>query len=375
MRVPLIALALVLAQCGDDHNNTTQPPPGAAVGCNGTPLLANPDDPSAHGPWPAGARTVTLAGLRTEVWYPATPGSEAGKTKLSYDLREHLAPADAAKIPDADNPLQACDCYRDLPFDTTHGPYPVVVFVHGEGGFRTAGAAFTAHWASRGFVVVAADHPGRELKDVIGGTLPAQHQPEEARALAAALGNPAGDIAFLAGHLDMSHLGMTGHSSGGVAVADTGDIAEVVIPMAAGGTVAGAMLKSTLILGAIDDHFMAYSGQQNGYQSAPPRKRLVGLANAGHLAFSDVCAIGRDQGGLLTIAANHGIEVSPLVAAIATDGCKPNQLAPERGWVITNAATSGVLEETLQCRDPMTARMSSMKQTYPEVGDYQEQLQ
>ena len=365
-------LAVLLASCGSETKS--QPNAQPAVGCNGTPLLANPDDPAARGPWPVGAKTVTLAGLRTEVWYPATPGSENGMQKLSYDLREHLSPADAAKIPDADNPLQPCDCFRDLPLDDAHGPYPIIVFVHGEGGFRTAAATFTAHWASRGFVVVAADHPGRELKDVIGGALPPQHQPEEARALVAALGMPAGDIAFLAGHIDLNHLAMTGHSSGGVAIADAGDIAEVVIPMAANGVVPGPMLKSTLVLGAMDDRFYPYSGQQDGYRSAPARKRLVGLTNAGHLAFSDICAIGRNQGGLLKIAADHGIDVSPLVVAIASDGCGPNQLAPQRGWEIIDAATSGVLEESLQCRDPMTARMSSMKQTYPEVGEYQEQL-
>ena len=372
MRIQLL-LVVLLASCGSETK--TQPPAQQAAGCNGTPLLANPDDPSAHGAWPAGARTVMLAGLRTEIWYPATPGSEAGKATASYDLREHLSPSDAAKIPDADNPLQPCDCFRDLPLDTAHGPYPVIVFVHGEGGFRTAAATFTAHWASRGFVVVAADHPGRELKDVIGGSLPAQHQPEEARALVTALGMPSGDIAFLAGHLDMSHLAMTGHSSGGSAISDAGDIAAVLIPMAADGVVPGPMLKSTLILGALDDHFVPFSTQQDGYRASPARKRLIGLSNAGHLAFSDVCAIGRDKGGLLKIAADHGIDVSPIVASIASDGCMPNQLAPERGWVIIDAATSGVLEETLQCKDPMTQRMSTMKQTYPEVGDYEEQLQ
>jgi platelet-activating factor acetylhydrolase isoform II len=376
MRLPiLVALAALLTQCGNDYNTNQPPSGGAATGCNGTPLLANSDDPSARGAWPVGARTVMLAGLRTEVWYPATPGSEAGKQTASYDLREHLAPADAAKIPDADNPLQPCDCYRDLPLDTAHGPYPVIVYVHGEGGFRTAAAQITAHWASRGFVVIAADHPGRELKDVIGGSLPPSHQPEEARALVAALGAPAGDMSFVAGHLDMAHLALSGHSSGGNAIADAGDVAQVLIPMASEGVVAGPMLKSTLILGAMDDHFSPYDAQQSGYQSSPPKKRLVGLSNAGHLAFTDVCAIGRDKGGLLKIAADHGIEVSPIVANIAMDGCLPGQLSPERGWVITNAATSAVLEETLQCSAPSTQKMTSMRQTYPEVGDYQEQLQ
>ncbi|HEX9104448.1 MAG TPA: hypothetical protein VF997_19690, partial [Polyangia bacterium] len=98
-----------------------------------------------------------LAGLTTEVWYPAKLGSDAGKSKIVYDIREHLPPADAAKIPDSDNPPQDCDCFRDLPIDDGHGPYPLVVFIHGTAAFRTQSLTFMTHWASRGFIVVSAD--------------------------------------------------------------------------------------------------------------------------------------------------------------------------------------------------------------------------
>ena len=102
-----------------------------ATGCDGVPLLAAPADPAARGPWTVGARTVTMSGLKAEVWYPARPGSAGGASKITYDIREHLPPAEASKIPDADNPPQPCDCFRDLPIDDQHGPYPLVVFIHG----------------------------------------------------------------------------------------------------------------------------------------------------------------------------------------------------------------------------------------------------
>src|SRR5689334_10943016 len=47
-------------------------------GCAGGSFLPVPKDTSLPGPWPVGARTVTIGGLTVEVWYPAELGSEAG---------------------------------------------------------------------------------------------------------------------------------------------------------------------------------------------------------------------------------------------------------------------------------------------------------
>ena len=42
-----------------------------------------------------------------------------------------------------------------------------VVFVHGTASFRTQSLTQMTHWASRGFVVLAADHPKIRLKDLL----------------------------------------------------------------------------------------------------------------------------------------------------------------------------------------------------------------
>ena len=86
---------------------------------------------------------------------------------MVYDLREHLPKSEQGKISDSKNPWQACSCYRDLPIDEGHGPYPVLVFVHGTAGFRTQSLSQLTHLASRGFVVLAADHPGLMLADIL----------------------------------------------------------------------------------------------------------------------------------------------------------------------------------------------------------------
>src|SRR5579862_2319099 len=143
--------------------------PGPIAGCAGASFLPVPADPKARGPWPVGARTVTIGRLTAEVWYPAVVGSDAGQPAVTYDIRKELPAAEASKIPDVDNPVQRCDCARDLPIDAAHGPYPIVLFVHGTAAFRTQSLPIVTHWASRGFVVVAADHPGLDLGDFIGG--------------------------------------------------------------------------------------------------------------------------------------------------------------------------------------------------------------
>src|SRR6188768_864981 len=130
----LIAV-LVLIGCGA----SSEPPTSSGndvAGCEGTTLVGNPPDFAARGPWAVGARTVTVGNLTVEVWYPALAGSDAGKPTERYDIRKQLPPTEAAKIPDGDNPWQSCDCVRDLPLDDTHGPYPVVLFVHGTASFR-----------------------------------------------------------------------------------------------------------------------------------------------------------------------------------------------------------------------------------------------
>jgi Chlorophyllase len=356
----------------------TSPPSGAeSTGCDGAKLLAVPTDLAARGPWAVGARTVEIAGLPTEVLYPAQIGSESGKAKASYDIRDHLPDAEKAKIPDAENPLQACDCFRDLPIDAAHGAYPVVQFIHGTAAFRTQSLTQMVHWASRGFVVVSSDHPKIRLKDLLGnlaGSLGAD-QKGDARKVLDALMAPSGDIAFLQGHIDLTRIAISGHSAGGGALAGFGSRAgvKVLMPLASGGVQAGSSLVSTLVMGGQDDGLVAYTGVKSGYTSSPKKKRLVGIAKAGHLAFSDLCFIGRDKGGILAIAQKYNVTNADLVGRLAQDGCKPGQLAAEEGWTIINHATAGVLEETLACSTTAAAELEKLK-TLPNVGDYQADL-
>lgn len=358
-----------------DTETGTTGEPAKTEGCDGRPLLPVPADPSVRGPWAVGARTVTLAERTTEIWYPAAPGSEAGEATATYDLRLHLPAEEQGKIPDEANPWQPCECYRDLPLDDAHGPYPVVVFIHGTAGFRTQSLTFMTHWASRGFVVVASDHTGITLGDVLGGNFGADQAGDAAKVLDA-LAAPAGETAFLAGHIDLGRVGLAGHSAGGTAIAGFGGRpgVRVLAPMAAGGATPGEALESTLVMGGMVDGIVAYGSQQSGYEAAAPRKRLVGLAGAGHLAFSDLCVLGAEEGGILQIALDYGVDVPPLLIPLAQDGCMADNLSPEAGFEIIEAASSAAFEEALHCDAAMGAALAGLPGRYPAIGEYQEAL-
>jgi len=350
--------------------------PGEAVGCDGAKLLAVPEDSSLPGPWPVGARTVKVGGLTAEVWYPATPGSDAGAEAVRYDIRTALPDAEQGKVSDGNNPWQDCGCARDLPIDAAHGPYPAVVFVHGTAGFRSQSLELVTHWASRGFVVIAADHPGLWLKDLLGSLcgvdVPSQQLGADIESLVAAIQAPGGELEFLKDRVDGTRIGMAGHSAGGQAIDSFGGVAQVLIPMASGGVKAGAALQSTLVLGAQADKVVDYSAQQTGYDGSPARKRLVGIANAGHLAFSSLCSLKNADGQDFLEIATEAKVCGAQFAAFLFD-CEPAYTPDAINWQITNFASATAFEETLHCAD-VGDKFAAMQARFPEVGEFQEAL-
>lgn len=359
-----------------ESSTTDDPAPDLEGACPGTTLRPRPGDTAARGPWAVGARTVQIEGLTAEVWYPAQdPGP--GVDPLVYDIRDSLPTSEQDKISDEDNPWQTCDCYRDLALDTDNGPYPVILFVHGTAGFRTQSLPHMVHWASRGFVVIAADHPGLWLADLLGlacglGMVP-QDLTGNLDSLVAAVRGEVPGLEDFVDRIDADRIATTGHSAGGGAVAGTGDYASVVIPMAAGGVEASATLESSLVLGAMSDTVVAFSSQVDGYDTTPPRKRLVGIANTGHLAFSEMCALRNAAGDdLVTIAQAAGVCGAGLASGLFQ--CDESFVPDADGWDIIHFASSAVLEETLHCEPQAAAELGLIKGRYPVVLEFREDL-
>lgn len=339
----------------------------------GSTVFEVPEDPSARGPWPVGARTLDVGGVTTEVWYPAEIGSDRGQEPLVYDIRKWLPASEQSKIPDADNPWQTCDCYQELPLDTGRGPYPVIVFIHGTAAFRTQSLSQMTHWASRGFIVLSQDHQGLYLGDLLDFKFGAD-LPGDTSALLSALAAQSSGFSFLGDRADLTRIGMAGHSAGGGGIAGFGNTTgvKVLIPMASGGV--DPAPESTLILGALDDGVVAFSRQSDAYDAAAPKKRLAGLANAGHLAFSDLCGLQNDQGqDLVEVAQAYNIKNANL-ATMLWDGCEDGQLPQATATEIVNYATTAAFEETLACSPSAADALADIQATYSDVSRYEEQL-
>jgi len=350
-----LVLLLALAACGDDSSR--DPPVRELAGCDGAKLLSKPAAPDAPGPWPVGARTVSVGRLgKVEIWYPATRGSDAGQTKTRYDIRESLNASQRASIPDADNPWQPCDCYRDLPLDGEHGPYPAVVFVHGTAAFRHQSLAIVTHWASRGFIVVAADHPGLLLGDILTMFCPdtptgALDLEGDVAALVAALGAPTGELGFLAGHVDATRLAVAGHSAGAGTAAAASALpgVRVVISLAGNRAVAdGPALEEVLFLAGDNDTIVQASAAHTAWAASVGPSHYLSIIGAGHLAFSDLCET-KNVAGKNMLQIGEQYQLCGVASAGALFDCNPAYIAGPVGWDIVNFASTTILERTLQC--------------------------
>lgn len=152
---------------------------------------------SARGPYAVGVRDYVIEDderpLAVSVWYPAL-NPEGLDDAIEYAI-------DGI-------PLFTISGHalRDALPDAADGPYPLVVFSHGAGGFRHQSVYLTEHLASYGFVVIASEHPGSALMDFLGDDFD----------MAAALdmvNNLHADLWTLVGHLETMG-GVTGFYDG-----------------------------------------------------------------------------------------------------------------------------------------------------------------
>jgi hypothetical protein len=326
MRYWFMLAGLLVAACSSDGSNPVTAPDAAIADCGtATPY-------AGRGPFVAGVTTLSLHGIAVEVFYPADAGAEAGKSKEAYDLREWLPDETSAKISDADAPRYPMDAYRDI--DASHARrFPVVLFSHGLGGYRLQSSFLMTHLASWGFVVAAPEHPERGLKTLLAG---GQLADDSATALRNTLvllkSEDVSPTSRLSSIADFGHVAVSGHSMGGgatmVVAADEGIHTWFTLASPAPGDVS----RPSLMMGGAADGVATKDEVDEGFQKKPAPKRYVSLRDAGHLAFTDICAIGKDKGGLFAIAQSYGVVVPDLLTTIGQDGCKPENLPLEQGW-------------------------------------------
>lgn len=170
-----VALLAVLA-CGDD---------GAGA----------PDAP--QGPFAVGTRTVTFVDEeRTTPSISIAPEqpNRTIVTNLWYPAEGSPSPADTADAPAAE------------------GPFPLVVFSHGQSGEPEQYAPVLHLWAEAGFVVAAPRHP-LTIRGLEGGPYSGDYlnQPEDLSFVITSMGEQFEDL------VDLEHVAAAGHSSGAIA--------------------------------------------------------------------------------------------------------------------------------------------------------------
>ena len=168
------------------------------------------------GEFPVGVRTLELVDasrmntdgtgprpVTVEVWYPSTPEAVAGVERYVVNLFGF----DIARTP----------TYHEVAH--APGPFPLVLFSHGNGGIRFQSIFLAAHLASHGYIVASPDHHGNTFLDIGLGMVDgesATNRPLDMRFMLDELlarNAAAGD--FLEGAIDPSRIGMSGHSFGG----------------------------------------------------------------------------------------------------------------------------------------------------------------
>jgi fermentation-respiration switch protein FrsA (DUF1100 family) len=370
----LVASALAISACGSDSDNSsdtasTAPPATEAAAPDTTEATTpstetpqttpettaettpdttdapepevTPADLAARGPYEVGVTTRTLPeGGLVEIWYPADE-SAAGGT-VSYNVRDFLAPEIAALLTGDVDDSFVIDATRDAPA-ASDGPFPIVLFSHGASSFRTQSSHIAEHLASWGMVTASTDHPSRDLLNSLGGT--AEGQPpstDQMRSMRTYL-TTLGDDPVLGGALDNERIALGGHSAGG------GTIAEVALDEGILGYVSYASglrdvvpeVPSLFMAGELDAIIPA-SRTAEAFELAASPSWLWVFDDAGHLPFSDLCAIGGGDANLIVLAeaAGLGAFIDDRLRTLATDGCEePNRPVQEVWPGIDQAAT------------------------------------
>lgn len=366
----LFATALIAAACGSDSDGdssdatvttvttteTTQPTPPETT--EAAPTTTEPDDTAPEtteapepevtaqdlagpGPYAVGVTTRTLPeGGLVEIWYPADESTRGG-TDI-YNVRSFLPTGVADLISGDIDDSFTIDATRDAAA-APDGPFPIVLFSHGASAFRLQSSHIAQHLATWGIVTASTDHPSRDLLNSLGGT--AEGQPESAEQMRSmrTLLTTLDDDAQLAGALDNDRVALGGHSAGG------GTISEVALDGGILGYVSYASglrdnvpeIPSLFLAGELDA-IIESSRTVESFGLAPAPSWLWLFADTGHLAFSDLCAIGSGDSNLIVLAEQAGLGdfIDDRLRTLATDGCDdPNRPVQEVWPGIDQAAT------------------------------------
>ncbi|MEO7571246.1 MAG: hypothetical protein ABIX10_02305 [Acidimicrobiales bacterium] len=345
----VLAVATLAAGCSDDETSDSSPTTDAAETSTTLDPMEAARAYAEPGPHPVGVATLSLGkGPEVEVWYPAAEGTTG---TVAYDVRDFAPPA-IRDILTADIPATfEVDGARDAAA-AEDGPFPVVLFSHGFTGIRVQSSFLTAHLASWGMVVVAPDHPSRDLFNVLGGTASGDRADSvddllQALDLITTEGTTAGSI--FEGLVDPDRVAALGHSAGGGTVlgAALDERVDGYVSMASGGPEDPADFPdrpSFFLAGSTDAVVPAVDRTRPAYDDAPAPSRYWEIADVGHNGFDDFCTFGGGT-GIIGIAEASGLgpvlDAQPQLRTLGEDGCvEPASPVDQAFPIIRHGVTS-----------------------------------
>jgi dienelactone hydrolase len=342
------AIALAATACSSTSSPTTPSAVGPHDAVPPTPTTHQDTAFAANGPYKAGVVfETTPEGDTVVVYYPVDASATVGKPTYTINLLRWFTGSPTAPIP-AGLPSTlpttlATDAYMGVPI-SAKGPFPVVLFSHGFGGYPEQSSFLTDHLATWGFVVVAPDHRTRDLKAVVGGTAEDNHQDltdlRQALAMVSTMNATPGTL--LTGKLDLTRIASLGHSAGGgAAIALAADknirtyIGMAPVPETPPPSKPGLIMQGT------SDKIVNPQGTLKLYGRLKAPKRLVLIDGGGHNVFDDACTIGAAQGGLVAFVKT--LKLPAAFVAEAVDGCSPPDVSPPKAWPLIDQVVTAQL--------------------------------
>jgi predicted dienelactone hydrolase len=253
--------------------------------------------------------------LPSVVWYPA---AEATRARPKAALGDALLPAVRSTL----GALTAAG-YLDTPSNSVvdadiadGGPFPLIVFSHGNTGIGAQSYFLTEYLASHGYIVVCPDHTGNAIMTQMpGGTAIGYGGEGGAYSLAMATADRPADVSFLvdamtelnaddpAGRftdkVGLDHIGLTGHSFGGLTTLlgmEQDDRFDVGAPMAPAVPASSAIDRPVIHFVASEDQTLPIPAIATNYASLTGPKAYITVVDAGHFSFSNGCPFGIGAG-------------------------------------------------------------------------------
>ncbi len=366
----LASVALIATACSAASATGT----GGPSGVHGRVHPSHDDTRFAQpGPYAAGtARVVMANGDQVQLWYPVDKSAVRGLTPYTYHLSQWLTGSEVtspvlAGMPDA---VQT-DSYLNVPIANDPGPsgdpngsFPVVLFSHGYASYPEQSSFLTEHLAQWGFIVAAPDHRSRDLASVLADSTGAPSGSSDTTPVV--VDSDIDDLdntldylrqqnetpnALLEHHVDMSKVGVLGHSSGGgtaVTMAGNPAVRTYVALAPVPGTPPTAH-KPGLVMDGSADMVLPPSEVRQLYDTLPTPKRLIVIKNTGHNVFDDICTVAAD-GERLTDFLSHITGAGEGLTGWATnvpDGCNPPDVFPTTARPLIDQATTAQMRSGL----------------------------